>query len=227
MSFTLHEVSNDAEFESIIAVANAGYSRPFNGLWEILKGPSIEQSVDECASRYALWHRSDPTSRWIYVSDTSGKVLGGMQWNIHEKNPYEQGAPKLPAYWWPEGDMKTLSDMVLDNFFKGRPGRMSKPHFLISYCFVHPEHRHRGVASMMMRWGLEKADAQGLDTFVESTEDGRGLYEAFDFVVIDKLYLDAEISAPSEEYSKLRNKLLPLNGYVMVREQGGQKEKAE
>jgi hypothetical protein len=79
----------------------------------------------------------------------------------------------------------------------------------------------------MMRWGLQKADAQGLDTFVESTEDGRGLYEAFDFIVIDKLCLDAEISAPSEEYSKLRNKLLPLNGYVMVRKQGGQKEKAE
>ncbi|PQE05324.1 hypothetical protein CJF31_00008844 [Rutstroemia sp. NJR-2017a BVV2] len=208
----------NAEFESIMAVANAGYSNPFNGLWEILKGPSMEQSVDECASRYALWHRSDPTSRWIYVSDTSGKVLGAMQWNIHEKNPYEQGAPKLPAYWWPEGDMKTLSDIALVNFFKDRPRRMSKPHF---------QYRHRGVASMMMKWGLQKADVQDLDTFVESTEDGRGLYEAHEFAVIDKIYLDAEISAPSEEYSKLRNKLLPLTGYVMVRKQGGQKEKAE
>jgi hypothetical protein len=103
MSFTLHEVSNDAEFESIMVVANAGYSNPFNGMWEILKGPSMEQSIDECASRYALWHRSDPTSHWVYVSDAGGNVLGAMQWNIHKKNPYEQGATKLPAYWWPEG----------------------------------------------------------------------------------------------------------------------------
>jgi hypothetical protein len=76
---------------------------------------------------------------------------------------------------------------------------------------------------MMMNWGVQQADAQGLDAWVESTEDGRGLYEAFGFVVIDRLYLDAEISAPSEEYSKLRSKLLPLQGHIMLRKHGYQK----
>lgn len=100
MPVELHELSTDAEFRPIVAAEYEAYSKPFNGFWEILKGPSQE----ECAGRQLSWHKGDPTSHWLYVADTDTKeVVGAMQWNIHEANPYANGPPALPAYWWPEG----------------------------------------------------------------------------------------------------------------------------
>jgi len=42
------------------------------------------------------------------------------------------------------------------------------------WCGTHSEHRRRGAGLMMMQWGLNKADAMGLDCFVEATEAGLG-----------------------------------------------------
>lgn len=77
----------------------------------------------------------------------------------------------------------------------------------------------------MMKWGTKKADELGLESFVESTEDGQGLYEAHGFKVFDEFYLDAEPKEPNEEFSKLREELrLPAHGLFMRRPVGGKSE---
>lgn len=74
----------------------------------------------------------------------------------------------------------------------------------------------------MMEWGTKKADEMGLDAMVESTEDGRGLYEAHGFKIFDEFYLDAESNEPNEEFSNLRKELqLPAHGFFMERPVGG------
>ena len=40
------------------------------------------------------------------------------------------------------------------------------------WCATHSEQRRRGAGLLMMKWGLDKADAMGLDSFVEATEAG-------------------------------------------------------
>jgi N-acetylglutamate synthase-like GNAT family acetyltransferase len=89
---------------------------------------------------------------------------------------------------------------------------------VISYCFTDPSYRHRGVGSLAMKWGLAKADELGLDIFVESTEDGRGFYEAHGFEVFDDFSLDASTATPSKEFTQQTAALqLPLHGYYMKR----------
>lgn len=73
----------------------------------------------------------------------------------------------------------------------------------------------------MMKWGLKKADEMSLETFVESTQDGEGFYKAHGFEVIDSILLDADIPNPSEEFTALRKKLLPVPGFMMFRPVGG------
>lgn len=100
MPFELHELSDDSEFPVLIDGLWRGYAEPFNSFWENLKGPSQE----ECVERYQAWNKADPTSHWIYVTDSeTKKVIGAMQWNFFETNPYGNGAPSLPASWWPDG----------------------------------------------------------------------------------------------------------------------------
>lgn len=100
MPLELHKLADDAEFPALVDGLWRGYAEPYNGFWEILKGPSQE----ECTQRYAAWNKADPTGHWLYVTDSeTKKVVGAMQWQIFETNPYVNGVPSLPAYWWPEG----------------------------------------------------------------------------------------------------------------------------
>ncbi|KAI9744830.1 MAG: hypothetical protein M1818_001755 [Claussenomyces sp. TS43310] len=225
MPFSLHKVTADAEFGPIVAVEHEAYSKPYNGLWAILKGPSQE---DFCA-RQLSWHKSDPSSHWLYVTDEGSKeVVGAAGWNIHETNPYANGAPVILANWWPEGNLKEISDQILAGFFSARPSRTSKAHFLLNYCFVKSTHRHRGVASLLMKWGTETADEMGLECFVESTEDGRGLYEAHGFKIYGEINLDARLEEPNKEFTRLRKELgCPIHSWYMWRPNGGTSEETE
>jgi hypothetical protein len=100
MTFTIHETTTEKDFIAIVAVENEAYSKPPNAFWEVMKGPSL----DECTSRQALWNQMDSTSHWIYDKDeNNGDVVGAMNWNIHEQNPFASGEEGPPIYWWPEG----------------------------------------------------------------------------------------------------------------------------
>lgn len=74
------------------------------------------------------------------------------------------------------------------------------------------------MASMAMKWGIQKSQELGLDAFVESTEDGRRFYEAHGFEVFDDFYLDAITDSPNQQFTQKREELqLPIHGYYMKR----------
>lgn len=80
----------------------------------------------------------------------------------------------------------------------------------------------------MMEWGTKKADELGLESFVESTEDGQALYEAHGFKVFDDFHLDAKKDEPDEEFTRLTKELaLPLHGLYMWRPRGGKSDQAK
>src|SRR5690349_10210836 len=91
------------------------------------------------------------------------------------------------------------------------------PTVVVSYCSVHPDQRHRGVVKEMIKWGLQKADKLGLETFVESTDHAKGFYEAHGFENIRDFSLDAEMSEPTDDFLAWKQKLLPLHGWIMTR----------
>jgi hypothetical protein len=80
----------------------------------------------------------------------------------------------------------------------------------------------------MMAWGTKKADDLGLECFVESTEDGRGLYEAHGFKVYGDINLDAKPEEPNAEFTALTKELeLPLHGWFMWRPKDGKSDEKE
>ncbi|KAI1374519.1 hypothetical protein F4677DRAFT_447156 [Hypoxylon crocopeplum] len=216
MALKLHEVTSEEEFRLVVDVEHEAYGNPFNGVWEITKGSSPE----ECTARQFSWHKAEPGSHWVYVTDeATGDVIGGTQWIIHETNPFAKEQPEKTIYWLPEGPAKEIGNQLLRDLGKHRPGIMSKPHLLISYCFVHSAHRNRGAASLMLQWGTKKADELGLDAFVESTEMARSAYEKHGFYVIGDLNMDAQLENPTEEFTAMRQHLgCPIHGWVMKRD---------
>jgi ribosomal protein S18 acetylase RimI-like enzyme len=44
-----------------------------------------------------------------------------------------------------------------------------------------PAYQGKGVGSKLMRWGLERADQDGLEAYLEASPDGVRVYEHFGF----------------------------------------------
>lgn len=56
---------------------------------------------------------------------------------------------------------------------------------------THPDYRRRGSASMLIRWGCELADRDGVVAYVDASPAGAPLYQKFGF----KDCRDPELSA--------------------------------
>lgn len=87
---------------------------------------------------------------------------------------------------------------------------------VLNILFTHPEHRGKGVASLVMEWGLERADELGLETYIEATDVGKPVYEKFGFDAIEMSELHLE-KQTTEEGKKVEADLLPLQWWSMRR----------
>lgn len=80
---------------------------------------------------------------------------------------------------------------------------------------MHPEHRRRGVGSMMVEWGVTKADKMGVESFLEASFIARPLYEKFGFVVVTTEEADTTIEKPNKNWKSLEQRFLPYKWYVI------------
>lgn len=51
---------------------------------------------------------------------------------------------------------------------------------------VHPSYQGRGIASMLLNWGLTRADAEGVETFLSASPEGIPVYEKRGFQCVGK-----------------------------------------
>jgi predicted N-acetyltransferase YhbS len=80
----------------------------------------------------------------------------------------------------------------------------------LNMCFTIPAYRRRGVGSMVMEWGVKKADELGIEGFLEASELGDHLYTKFGFIEIDRTTIDMTVPNPSEEWKEMERKNLPF-----------------
>lgn len=98
----------------------------------------------------------------------------------------------------------------------------------MALLFVHPEHRRRGAANMLLDWGTKKADELGIEAFVEATDNGKPTHERHGFTYMNTLYLDPTRRNPSKRWLELCNWLqTPIHYYLMWRPKGGKYEEGE
>lgn len=50
---------------------------------------------------------------------------------------------------------------------------------------VHPSYKGKGLGSKLLKWGLERADAEGLEVYLSASPEGKPLYEKFGFRIVD------------------------------------------
>ncbi|EAW15249.1 GNAT family N-acetyltransferase [Aspergillus clavatus NRRL 1] len=187
-----------ADAPAITAVFLAAFSDPFN---QRIFPPTPDVT--------AYWHKqfaqmsANPAQRVLKIVDTdtdtdAEAVVAFAVWGLpcqpqqqqQQRNPHAEPEPDpAPA---PELDSyPASSDADLCRLFFGGMQKMheeimrGKPHYYLNMLGTHPAYHGRGLASRLLRWGLERADAEGVETYLSASRAGRPLYEKYGFRVVE------------------------------------------
>ncbi|KAF2268655.1 hypothetical protein CC78DRAFT_565162 [Lojkania enalia] len=225
---TLRQAHTREEMDAILDViwaANYTPYEPFAQLFFPVLGfqPSDrDDSIAESKERFWNFHQSDSGSNWYYVEYVpTGKAVGCAQWEVRLENPFPNGPPNLTAPWWPNGEHREFCELILNQVYKPRAHWMTRPHLALNWMAVHPAHRRRGVGSLLMQVGIQRADQLNLEAWMEASVMGKPVYEKFGFRSLFKMAFDTEKNNASDQWHKMEHEMTPQPFFVMWRPKQG------
>ncbi|KAM0715725.1 hypothetical protein Q7P37_009225 [Cladosporium fusiforme] len=227
-------IETRAEFDAAMECQWAGFSGTGESFWDVWFPSDIgahkkqpdprSEALVEMKSRMWEEHISDPHSTWTYISASDSDnpplprdieqpdsvpapvVLACCQWRIYPYptvpfSPSMLDKVRCPA--WPDGSVGAA--------FTTKLGQGSS---LPGYNGWH-------VRIAMMNWGIERADEQSLEVFIEASHMGRPVYERAGCKTIRTLTLDmskakleVESGEAAEEWQALRRYYMPEEDYT-------------
>jgi GNAT superfamily N-acetyltransferase len=129
-----------------------------------------------------------------------GRTIAIATWSMHNvknegsnepaTNPTVIGDTK-PAFMPPELRLDALGSLFgpLRGMQKEIMGT-SEPYFMLNMLATHPEQQGRGAATLLLDWGMKKADEEGLVTYLDATGIAKPIYEKRGFEVKKALEWD-------------------------------------
>jgi GNAT superfamily N-acetyltransferase len=132
--------------------------------------------------------------------DNGGRTIAVSIWSAHNVN--EDGKPKIdgsnepttnpaeidpapeqeePPFLPPELRVDVLMALLTPMRDAQREIMGSRPYFMLNTLCTDPQHQKRGAASIMLKWGMEKADELDLETYLDSSQVARPIYEKLGF----------------------------------------------
>ncbi|EAS30278.3 GNAT family acetyltransferase [Coccidioides immitis RS] len=223
----------DTGFAEVVAGMWTSFENPFSGLLRVV-APILND--DRAASfatniqvQLAQHKATQPESHWIKVVDldAGGELAGAARWLVYERDPFKEGE-EVVADWWPEGSMgREFATKTLQQLDAPRGKMARRPHLYLNVAFTLPAYRRHGVATMLVDWGIQKADSMGLECWLDASDSGRPVYEKKGFIYIMDQALDPDMdekkmsAAEREELMRLREMMPPTHLSTMWRPKGG------
>lgn len=148
------------------------------------------------SSAWNWWYDSvveelaDPNAHFICIYDSDSeeqKVVAYAKWN----GPNAPFGTDLPA--WPEGADSALGNHFFGNLVNRHAEIMKgRRHWYLEIVATRPEYQGKGAAGKLLRWGIEKSDEEGTETYLEASPDGKPIYEHLGFEEVDRLVVELE-----------------------------------
>jgi ribosomal protein S18 acetylase RimI-like enzyme len=145
------------------------------------------------------WHASildevaDPHSHFLCITDPSSptpeKILSYCKWN----SPFAPlpTVSDLPS--WPEGGDHALANHFFGSLVSSHERIMrGRKHWYLELVATRPECQGKGAAGKLLRWGIERADEEGTEAYLEASPDGKPIYEHLGFREVGRLVVELE-----------------------------------
>ncbi|KAF4264246.1 hypothetical protein CNMCM8714_007639 [Aspergillus fumigatus] len=160
---------------------------------------SVPEPVLEKNQPYERHHHNKAV---LKITDSEdGSIVAFAVWqlpvpsspeDVHLKHSHSPSHSHAHAQAGDEHPYPVSSDRELCEVFFGGMEEMkkrimgSRPHYYLEMLGTRPEYAGQGLASKLLRWGLERADEVGLETYLSASPAGRPLYEKFGFRVVEE-----------------------------------------
>ena len=140
---------------------------------------------------------SNPKVTLLKVVDTSASdpitPIAFAKWHFDPAPDAPTSSSAPPEDPGPEDP--TSNAKLMARFFGGLDAACKKvvgerPHAKLGILVTLPEHQGRGAGSMLVRCGCEKADAMGLECYLEASDMGLPIYENAGFRTVDEFVMD-------------------------------------
>ncbi|MEZ0067020.1 GNAT superfamily N-acetyltransferase [Streptacidiphilus sp. MAP12-20] len=127
----------------------------------------------------------------IQLAERAGTIVGGAVWlpPDHWRDPLYRQVLTAPGFLRGYGRRIRYGDMFQRASWKVHP---HEPHWYLYIIGVEPDQQGHGIGAALLRAGLERADADGLPAYLESSDIANvPLYEHFGFEVTGAVALPA------------------------------------
>jgi GNAT superfamily N-acetyltransferase len=148
------------------------------------------------SSSYNFWYNSiieeiaDPNAHFICIYDSSlpsHPIVSYCKWHA----PSAPMSADLPA--WPSESDSTLANHFFGNLISKRRGIMGdRKHWYLELVATRQEYQGRGAAGQLLRWGVERADEEATECYLEASPEGKPIYGRFGFGERDRLVVELE-----------------------------------
>ncbi|KAJ4351511.1 uncharacterized protein N0V89_006854 [Didymosphaeria variabile] len=218
MSFQLSEVTLESEFDAIWPIHFKAFQDPYNTFSKFFNPihTSLDEAVTSSKERHVRMWKANPACHWTKVVETkSENVVGATCWmlNVGAHAPNPNGTKKpFVADWHIEGsDERLFAEKLIGGLLGFVAERVARPHVVLSQMMVHPDYRRQGVGTMLIQWGIRKADELGVETVVEAVPYAAPVYEKTGFGRVEQIDIDFTIDNPSDTWKKYQSKTCPAH----------------
>ncbi|PSR82534.1 acyl-CoA N-acyltransferase [Coniella lustricola] len=154
---------------------------------------------DKTSAR-AFWRKAlseeihDPNAHFLVITDTattSGmndqetSIIAFAKW----VNPLPHDAPAMPIpsedEWPAEGNPKLAMVFFQKLADMHHSIMQNRRHWYLELIATRTAYQGRGAGAMMMTWGVQRADADCVECYLDATPDGKPLYGKWGFEDVD------------------------------------------
>lgn len=139
------------------------------------------------------WHIShDPTATVVKITDdATGEIVAACMWHLYTSST--STAPLEPTFELGLRDdderqafkhlVEYKSDLraIREQYMQGH-----REFALVVWLMVESTYRRKGLATMLLNWGTDRADELGIPCILEASETGEKVYRQHGFVASDE-----------------------------------------
>ena len=135
--------------------------------------------------------REDKKAHYLCVRKTNTRTIVSFGLWYEYRHGEEQSNESEEAFDHPP-DANSDAFRTLDSIstirrrcFMGRQSYM-----YLADLATAPHARRQGAASLLLRWGIDRADAYGIPCYLQGSPDGASLYQKYGFTTVEEVLLD-------------------------------------